>query len=136
MTLAEIIEAFKLEYSNYGIGIYAFAQCDLATDKFIYFAEEHGYTGLRRYTFDADPRWKRGDTRDQPNPDPGTYRVTDGRDVMKNDDGYLMCSWHCVVDAGHILIDFTARQYRHHYAFPHIIPIGEHAFAAAAGSMK
>lgn len=92
------------------------------------------------YTFYADGYFD-GDLMNRVNPDPEVYTVkdADGR-ILRNDVGVQMCTWHSIVDAGHILIDFTARQYRTHYAFPHIVAIDEtfwlsrqRAMAAKAG---
>lgn len=131
-TLPELIQTFAERNPHYGRTLTAWGQCDAATYNFIRFAREQGYTDpLQAYTFYATyaeeirhQAYEGND--DQTNPDPLTYKVVGehGED-LRNDEGVVMCHWHCIVDAGHILIDFTARQYRAHYAFPHVIAIEE-----------
>jgi len=128
--LAQLIDEFAKENAHLAHGDRAWAQCDASTWKFISFAKARGYDGeLKSYEFYADYadeiRYQKDETEsNQTNPDPAVYIVYDEhRNVLKNDAGIQMCTWHCIVDAGHILIDFTARQYRQHYAFPHIIAI-------------
>lgn len=138
--LAQLIDAFVQQHPQYADQREAWGQCDAASYKFISFAHEHGYTGeLATYTFYADATeasvFGSGDTSNMPNPDPETYVVFDDqRNILKNEAGFGMCTWHCIVDAGHILIDFTARQYHTHYAYPHIIAIEDRAMAAKAGA--
>lgn len=129
--LAELIDEFVLINPQYQHGGSAWGQCDAATYSFIAHCKRRGYTGdLQAYTFYAtyaeEIRYQREGNADQTNPDPKTYVVVDefGSD-LRNDNNVVMCHWHCIVDAGHILIDFTARQYRQHYAYPHIIAIEE-----------
>jgi hypothetical protein len=129
MTLPELIEQFATANPHYGRTPTAWGQCDAATYNFIRFAREQGYTEpLAAYSFYAtyaeEIRYQCSENGDQTNPDPDTYKVVGehGED-LRNDEGVTMCHWHCIIDAGHILIDFTARQYRAHYAFPHIVAI-------------
>jgi hypothetical protein len=136
-TLAEIIDMFAwVHRETYGDYTRAWGRCDAATYAFITFAREHGYE-CHAYTFYATEAEHKlfGGATDQPNPDPDTYSVfDDAGNTLLNDAGERMCTWHCIVDAGHILIDFTARQYRKHYAYPHIVAVEEKAFAAKAGA--
>ena len=138
-TLAQLIQQFTEIHPEWADQKMAFAQCDIATDKFITFAQDRGYKGpLARYTFACEHPIRGTEWRDTTgkNPEPQTYDVYDafGRS-RRNESDWVMCSWHCVVDAGHILIDFTARQYHDYYAFPHIIAIGEQmSMAAKAGA--
>jgi hypothetical protein len=130
-TLAELIDEFVLVNPQYADGATAWGMCDAASWNFIAHAKRRGYTGpLDAYTFYAthadEIRYQHEGCKDQTNPDPKTYIVQDefGCD-LRNDNNVTMCHWHCIVDAGHILIDFTARQYGQHYAYPHIIAIEE-----------
>ncbi len=107
-------------------------QCDVASYAFIRFAASHGYHDLSIYTFDSQDIVERrfGNSNDKLNPEPKTYDVygvrPDGtRWTRQNESGTSMCSWHVIVDAGHILIDFTARQYSKANAYPHIIAVEE-----------
>jgi hypothetical protein len=142
VTINELIEEFRALHPENGLARSAWGECCAASDAFIQLAMDRGYETLTRYTFVADncEAWR--GISDGLNPDPEVYKTFDanGR-LLQNDAGYTMCSWHCIVDAGHVLIDFTARQYRNHYAFPHIVPMDERvyqinrqrAFAAKAG---
>lgn len=133
--LAQLIDEFKAHHPEYSLAKTAWGSCTNATDEFIEYAAARGYTGeLKRYTFWAtEPAWI-DDSFDKPNPDPNIYIVEDDTgQTLKNDAGITMCTWHCIIDAGHILIDFTARQYRDRFDFPHIIAIEERAMAAKAG---
>ena len=148
MNLAQLIDEFaKLNAHKWADPRTAWGQCDASSYAFIKYARDNGYEGtLCTYTFYADEeetaRYRNGGgDGEQDNPDPTVYKVYEktGRratlgNPLKNDVGVQMCTWHCIVDAGHILIDFTARQYRSHYAYPHIIAIGEKAMAAKAGA--
>jgi hypothetical protein len=139
VTLAQLIDEFVKQNPRYGEQDLAWGQCDAASYKFIAFAHAKGYTGeLQTYTFYADALEASVFGRSEnngPNPDPEVYVVFDSqRNILKNESGIGMCTWHCIVDAGHILIDFTARQYNKNYAYPHIIAIEDRAMAAKAGA--
>lgn len=119
MTLPELITLFAREHSRLEDAREAWGECDTMSHRFIAFAREHGHL-LGTYAFDANS---------PNNPAPEWYNVDDetgGR--LVNDAGCKMCSWHCVVDAGECLIDFTARQYQtpeHPMPFPLIIPMNK-----------
>jgi hypothetical protein len=123
--LCKLIREFAALHPEFGDQDTAWGQCDRASDLFIRFAHAKGYTGrLMLYTFYADAddsrRWAEGTS--LMNPAPDVYRVYDAsHNVLKNESGVTVCMWHAIVDAGDILIDFTARQYSTSFAFPYII---------------
>jgi hypothetical protein len=121
MILDELIKRFTEKYSHLADQDAAWGQCDVTTNAFIKFAYEQGYVGtLKQYTFWCDSEKT---TYDQPNPAPEFYG--ESRNPYMNESGVMTCTWHCVIDAGEILIDFTARQYSKSLAFPLIIPIAK-----------
>lgn len=99
----------------------AYCMCDSTSDAFIRFAVAEGVTvPLARYDFELTD-WiidkdGVGHTIDHPrNPDPTLYQR--GQHPAAQ---FRRAGWHAIVDAGDILIDFTARQYHQDACYPHI----------------
>lgn len=129
MTLNEVIALFMQEIPCFENARDAWGMCDVTSSRFIRFAEGHGITGLKTYTFyaaDIDRVGADSGPRDQVNPAPEWYPT--GCNRQKNEGDVFMCGWHCIVDAGECLIDFTSRQYQtseHRMPFPLVIPMNK-----------
>jgi len=144
-TLADVISEFTYIHPSMDDQESAWGQCDRISDLFIDYAEARGFPGMKRYMFYASRKdhERFAGPREQINPDPRNYVVTGPHDEpLKNESGQTLCTWHCIVDAGHILIDFTAKQYSGEFDCPHIIEFNEalwfvsreYAMAAKAGA--
>jgi len=122
MTLQEAIDFFVQDNSYLADQREAYCQCESASELFIALCNEHGITGINKYTFCLYNKATFRSRCDKDNPDPDMFPPQAGTHVETNEAGQHMADWHCIVETPEFLIDFTARQYRASAPYPFIIP--------------